>query len=61
MPNQDKGFMSTRMHFYQGVECVLMQEEKCSTLFIKSTKEAWVELPNMHVELSIMEHGSTIF
>ena len=40
------------LHIYndapcQGVGCVLMQEEKCSTLFIKSTKEAWVELPSM--------------
>ena len=30
-------------------------------MFIKSTKETWVELPNMHLELSIMEHGSNIF
>ena len=32
-----------------------------SGLFIKSTKEAWVELPNKYLKLLIVEHESTIF
>ena len=39
LSDRDKSSIST-MRPCQGVGCVLMQEERYSTLFIKSTKEA---------------------
>ena len=56
----DESFISTMMHLVQ-MWNVSLYERKRSGLLIKSTKEAWVEIPNMHLELSILKHGSNIF
>ena len=60
MSDQDKSFVSTIMHLVK-VWDVSLYEKKSSGLFIKSTKEALVELLIGYLELSIVEHGSTIF
>ena len=52
LPDQDKSFISTMMHSVK-VWDVSLYKKKSSGLSIKSTKEAWVELPNM---LTIVIH-----
>ena len=53
--DQDKSFISTMMHPVKGVECVLMQEEK-----IDARKHENEHL-TYDLELSIVEHGDTIY
>ena len=46
LSDQDKSFISTMMHLVK-VWDVSLYKKKSSVLFIKSTKEVWVGLPNI--------------
>ena len=53
--------MSTRMHFYQGVECVLMQEKNVVPCPLSQLRKRELNYLTSYLKLPIVEHESTIF
>ena len=60
MPNQDKSFISTRMHLVK-VWDVSLNQKKIVACSLSQLRKRELNYLTCYLELSIVEHGSNIF